>query len=257
MSACKDCGESVEIHESASKDQQIIGIGRRCGEPIQPEVPGECGEPMEVPRFDKLAHDEADVPKIEFGGFDMGSDTGDETTVRVEGLPHPDDQPLHEAFVGNGEIKVGMDVHFPDGHTGKIVSVCHGNEGVATGWMESNRPNFCNVLKDEFPNNSVRMVPIEEILERGSLLADEYVGRKTPKLVFHYMPGKANPKLLRAYKAPKRAGNPVPKEKPRVGRMPDGTEYEMRHSGFLRVSSRRCEQKEYDFHNTSVKRRLQ
>jgi hypothetical protein len=71
------------------------------------------------------------------------------------------------------------------------------------------------------------------------------------------MTGGAFPKLLVPYDAPKRAGNPVPKERPRVGRMPDGTEYEMRHSGFLRVSSRRCEQKEYDFHNNSVKRRLQ
>jgi hypothetical protein len=226
MSTCKDCGESVEIYESASKDQQIIGIGRRCGEPIQPEVPGECGEAIE----------------------------------HVSALGTPVDPVMAEALeiiAMKTEPQVGDDVIFPDGHEEKIVSVGHIGHAPQMNFMvqamEAEKlrpkgPDFCVVTPEDIAAHG------------GSLLAEDYIGEagksKRMKLHFHYMPHGAAPKLFVAYDAPKRAGNPVPKEKPRVVRMPDGTEYEMRHSGLLRVSSRRCEQKEYDFHNNSTRRRL-
>jgi hypothetical protein len=50
---------------------------------------------------------------------------------------------------------------------------------------------------------------------------------------------------------------PTPKrEGPRYATMPDGTTYDMRHSGWVRTTSRKCENKEYDFHNNSTRRRL-
>ena len=81
---------------------------------------------------------------------------------------------------------------------------------------------------------------------------------KKAKFVFHYMRHRKFPKILAPINAPKstKEGTPVLKERPSYGTMPDGTTYNMRHSGWLRTTSRKCEDKEYDFHNNSVRRRL-
>ena len=104
-------------------------------------------------------------------------------------------------------------------------------------------------------------VTAQEIAEHGgSLLAEDYIGEagksKRPKLHFHYMQHRKYAKLLVAFDMPKREGAPVPKERPRYGTLPDGTTYDMRTSGWVRTTSRKCEDKEYDFHNNSTRRRL-
>lgn len=263
MSSCKDCGASVEIYESASKDQQIIGIGRSCGTDIEDAVPEETIiENAAATVTGRRAYADPNLQNIPVRTEECRAirdaylgDQGNTCPLKAEGL--------HEALeiiATKDGTQIGDDVIFPDGHEEKVVSVGHiGHvpqnnfmvQALAAEAMRPEGPDFCIVTPEDIAAHG------------GSLLAEDYLplkrgdaSHRRMKLRFHYVPGRAFPKLLVAYDAPKRAGSPVPKEKPRVGRMPDGTEYEMRHSGVIRVTSRRCENKEYDSHNHSVRRRL-
>jgi hypothetical protein len=160
--------------------------------------------------------------------------------------------PLEEAMeviaMKTEPIKEGDGVMFPDAHTlyEKV-----NKEGIGSKFdvnMYSEEPTPKKI--------KARSVPLEEILARGGVLdANEYVGRKTLKPHFHYVQHRKYAHRW-TIDTPKREGRPVSKERPRYATMPDGTTYDMRHSGWVRTTSRKCENKEYDFHNNSTRRRL-
>jgi hypothetical protein len=87
--------------------------------------------------------------------------------------------------------------------------------------------------------------------KRGVDYQEDAPRTKRAKLPLHYVAGKKFP----SYREPKKR-EPKQRVKARNVGFPDGSIYEARSSGWIRTTSRKCEDKEYAFHNNSTRRRL-
>lgn len=111
IAECKDCGATMEIDESQYVDSIYSGttLSTACGEPRQPEVPGECPEPMYV--FGKQTEEfEAVMPPAN------PETEPEKATVRkvFKAMADAELTALTVTATQEGEIKSGMIINAPD-----------------------------------------------------------------------------------------------------------------------------------------------